>query len=214
VLHPKGYHKITGKYGPGNRLLEMTRYGQDGQQAQVFSYAANGQVLRSITFIPPEPAAQSDQTVVRVVTVFDKRGRPGEVLFCDKSGRPVLTRRGYSRYTQGYDDKGRPTRRTYYDLTRKPVSTHVVVVAVLPGSQAQRVGLKPGDILVRYDGRPVSQADLFIRDRQAERKTDKPRPLVVQRRDRSLSVQVSPGLLGLEVNDAVPPPAAKGAPAD
>jgi S1-C subfamily serine protease len=140
--------------------------------------------------------------VARVVTVFDVWSRPREVLFCDDAGRPVLTRRGYSRYRQAYDE-GRPAKRSYYDLAGKSVSTHVVVMKVAPGSQAQRLGLKAGDVLVRYDGRPVLQAGLFIRGRQAESKTAPPRSLVVQRQERLMILQVSPGLLGVEVDDAV-----------
>jgi S1-C subfamily serine protease len=90
----------------------------------------------------------------------------------------------------------------------------VVVVKVVPGSQAQRLGLKAGDVLVRYDGRPVSQAGLFIRGRQAESKGDPPRSLVVQRQERLFILQVSPGLLGVEVDDMAPPQAARKAPAD
>jgi hypothetical protein len=214
VLRKDGIHKIVLKYDQRNRVLETASYGLGGERLQVFFYAANGRLLRRTTLIPPEPAAQPGQSVARVVTVFDKRGRAGEVLFCDKSGRPVLTRRGYSRYTQGYDDKGQPTRRTFFDLDEKPVSTHVVVVKVAPGGQAQRLGVKPGDILIRYDGRPVFQANLFIRGRQAESKTDPPRSLVVQRQDRLFILQVSPGLLGADFDDLAPPQAASKATAD
>jgi S1-C subfamily serine protease len=117
----------------------------------------------------------------------------------------VLTRRGYARYTQAYDKEGQPARRTYYDLAGKPVPTQVVVVRLAPGGQAERLGLKPGDVLLRYDGRPVAQAHLFLQSRQAE--GSPPRPLAVQRKDRTLTVEVPPGPLGMEVNDTVMPTA-------
>ena len=63
--------------------------------------------------------------------------------------------------------------------------------------------MQPGDILVRYDGGPVTQTFRFIAGRQAEAKTDKPRPLVILRKDKELTVQVAPGLLGVQPSDVV-----------
>lgn len=40
----------------------------------------------------------------------------------------------------------------------------VAVLAILPGSPAERIGLRQGDTLTTLDGRPVESADAFIQD--------------------------------------------------
>src|SRR5205807_658302 len=152
-------------------------------------------------FLPSGTADQAGKLVARMHTLFDEQQRVREVIYRDDSGQPVRTPDGYARFTVAYDSKGRPTGHTYYDQDGKQVSTRVVVVRVAPGSQGQRLGLLPGDILLRYDGQPVTQTDAFIRGRQAESKTDRPRPLVVRRKDRTFTIQVSPGLLGVNMKD-------------
>jgi S1-C subfamily serine protease len=92
------------------------------------------------------------------------------------------------------------------------VSAQVVVVKVLKDSQAQRLGLESGDFLLRYDGRPITQVEPFIRGRQAESKTDPPQSLVVQRKDHTITVKVSPGLLGAQLSDVASLAAAKVTP--
>jgi YD repeat-containing protein len=210
ALYQKLYARLTSRRDTLGRLLERTRFGLDGQATTAYTYRPDGRVLGITSFQRPEPGARPGQTVTRVVRLLDHQGRIREIIFADDSGRPILTRDGYARYTESYDSKDQRAGRTYYGLDGKPVTTQVVVSSVMAGSQAERLSLQVGDILLRYNGRPVTQTALLTRIRQVESKTAPPRPLVVQRKDTTFTVQVSPGELGLGLKDAVPPPSAPG----
>jgi hypothetical protein len=214
ALYKNLFARLTSRHDALGRLQEETRFGLDGQPTVAYSYAPDGRRLRTTQFQRlrrPEPGARPGQSVTRAVRILDNQMRIRETIFTDDSGRPVLTRDGYARFTESYDSKGQPAGRTYFDLAGKPVSTRVVAESVMPGSQAERLGLQVGDILLRYDGQPVTQANLFIRICQAESKTGPARPLVVRRKDQTITVQVSPGQLeGVTLNDAVAPPAPPG----
>jgi YD repeat-containing protein len=207
ALYQTRYARLASRYDALGRLCEQTWFGLNDQRTIAFTFAPGGPILRFTRFLRPEPGDRPGQNVTRVLHHLDDKECIREVTFADNSGRPVLTREGYCRYTQNHDGKGQPAGRTYYNLDGKAVSTRVVVGSVMAGGQAERLGLQVGDILLRYDSQPVTQADFLIRIRQAERKTDPPRPLVVQRKEKIFTVQVSPGLVGAGLNDAVPPDA-------
>jgi S1-C subfamily serine protease len=72
---------------------------------------------------------------------------------------------------------------------------------VQPGSQAERLGIRVGDVLLTYDGKDVVNTIQFNRLRRAQDQLKAPRELKVLRGKRTLTIAVSPGLLGVTMVD-------------
>jgi serine protease Do len=73
----------------------------------------------------------------------------------------------------------------------------------VPGSAADRLKLQAGDVVLRYDGKPVTQAHLLIRAFAAN-KGGPARPLVVLRGGKELTLQ-APSPLGVAFEDVAQP---------
>lgn len=84
-----------------------------------------------------------------------------------------------------------PLGSVYEDVSRPEVWK------VLPGGQAERIGLETGDLVLTYDGQPVRTND-EIRNAQAMAlgSTD-PIPITVKRRNEEIEFNVRPGPLGV-----------------
>ena len=84
---------------------------------------------------------------------------------------------------------------------------------IVPGGAAEALGLKPGDVLIRYDGKEVQDMAHFISGRAAEKPDDPKRVLRVRRGEQELEFQVSPSKIGVELRDRlVPDPASPDKP--
>jgi S1-C subfamily serine protease len=84
------------------------------------------------------------------------------------------------------------------------VTVEAVVSKVFPGGQAVRVGVRVGDILVRYDGAPVKNTTSFQHASTTGFKDSPLRELIVLRDGSSLTFSVAPGPIGVETLDRVP----------
>ncbi|HEV2494410.1 MAG TPA: trypsin-like peptidase domain-containing protein [Terriglobia bacterium] len=76
----------------------------------------------------------------------------------------------------------------YYQL---PDDTGILVMNVEPGSPAERAGLREGDIIIGYDGRPVPGIDRLhklLTEAQVERRT----PLTIVRGTEKSTLQIVP----------------------
>jgi S1-C subfamily serine protease len=135
-------------------------------------------------------------------------GRVTEETYCGADGRAVQTRFGYARYTVTYGAQGQETARAYYGLDGRRVQTRVTVLGVTAGGVGERVGLRAGDVLLRYDGQPVTQVVAFNRARGAAGKGAALKPLVVLREGEERTIPVPPGLDGVELLDVAAPPGA------
>jgi S1-C subfamily serine protease len=89
-----------------------------------------------------------------------------------------------------------------FDAEGQPVATELVATLVLPGGQADILGLQAGDVLTHYAGEQL-QGDAmgFIRMRKAEPADGPAQELRVRRGGRELRLQVKPGKLGLGIQD-------------
>lgn len=67
---------------------------------------------------------------------------------------------------------------------------------VLPRSQGERIGLKPGDLLLSYNGRPVETNDDVRKAQALALGSEGKIPLVVLRGEKELEFSVQPGPLG------------------
>jgi len=75
----------------------------------------------------------------------------------------------------------------------------IEVISVSPDSQAERIGLKVGDILTHYDGHPVFSTNFFTSERDAEPMHGTARELNILRGKQELTFKISPGKLGVEL---------------
>ena len=100
-----------------------------------------------------------------------------------------------------YDQVGLPTRRTYFDEQGKIVPIEVSVREVLPKGQADRVGLKAGDVIVASDGVAVSTVRILVTRRSAEFDFSKKHELTVLRGGEKKTFSVLPGPLSVDLMD-------------
>jgi S1-C subfamily serine protease len=132
---------------------------------------------------------------------FDVRGNRIETAFFGTDGQPALRKDGYARVVSEYDERNLPIKTFYFDAQGKPVTGRVVVVAVRPGSQGERLGLRPDDVLSAYNGEPITDWVSLVYRRRSERSRGGPSELRISRGDTTLSVTLSPGLLGATLKD-------------
>ena len=82
---------------------------------------------------------------------------------------------------------------------KSSISGSLKVLQVIPQGQSGKLGVKVGDLLVWYDGYPVTDLQQFIYARQMEKfwKRTTPREMRVLRNGKILTFRVNPGLVGL-----------------
>lgn len=177
VLLKEGFAKWTARFNARGNQVEQTYFGIDGQPA-----------------LGPNALAGW-------ASKFDVRGNRIETTYFGTDGQPTLRKEGYARVVSDYDEKNLPTKTLYFDAAGKPVTGRVVVVAVRPGSQGQRLGLRPDDVLSAYDGEPISDWTSFIYRSRAERNRGRSPELRIVRGDTTLKLKLSPGILGATLKD-------------
>ena len=80
----------------------------------------------------------------------------------------------------------------------------IVVNHTLPSSQAEKMGLKEGDVFVEYDGKFFSDSAKFINYRKTEERENS-RELIVLRGEEWFSFNVFPGQMGADLGLQVTP---------
>jgi hypothetical protein len=138
---------------------------------------------------------------------YDERGNIIDEAFFNEAGKPVACKDGYARSKSRYDEYGTKIDISYYDPAGKPLRARVKITAVFPRTQAARLGLRPGDIVVSYRGVEVKNQYRFIADRRTERPGDSPKELRILRGDKMLTGRVAPGPLGAQLQDEIIPEA-------
>jgi regulator of sigma E protease len=76
----------------------------------------------------------------------------------------------------------------------RPAEEQITVAAVSPGSPADEAGLKPGDVIVAVNGKPVEQSRYGQEEviRVIRSSTEKPLTLTVKRADATLDITAAP----------------------
>lgn len=175
-----GYARIAMKYDSRGNLIDMTLYDKDGELAQV----ASG--------------------ISRIEFRYDAKGNKISEAYFGADQQPVLNVKGYARWSSSYDSAGRHVDRQYFGLKGELLQFEVVVTEVFPGTQGAKLGIQKGDILVRYNGSEVSDAQSFTADlvRRAEDPKN-PRILEIRRGGELLKFEIDPGLLGVALADRI-----------
>jgi hypothetical protein len=203
--HKDGYHMLTKLYDPRGRKREETGFGPSGSRTVVRQYDEGK--IRLATWHTDETARRRfGPHAAQRRQEFDEDGRVVQERFTDAAAVPVQTAAGYSRFQVEYDPEG-PPRRLYFDKAGQAVPTQVRVQGIEPGSRGEKLRLQTGDVLVRYDGKPVTQAEAFEWQHKEEASPARPRPLVLRRNGKEEIVSLPPGPHGLDLLDVAKPPA-------
>jgi hypothetical protein len=225
-----GAYGISFRYDAQKRPIEIIFLGEDNQpmrnsegwQRQTIAYDDQGNKIEQTRY-----GLDGSQGYMTVRDRFDSQGRQIEEAFFDSDGKPTRvkgrTPRGYTlrktEYGPGGSEKHTllgfdPAVWGYETMTRAanhvqcldqhgvPVPTELVVTMVLPESQAEKLGVRVGDVLTHYDGEPI-QGDVltFIKRRKAERADGSAHEVRVRRQGHELRFEVKPGKLGLGLQD-------------
>jgi hypothetical protein len=126
---------------------------------------------------------------------LDANGRLIDEQTLDFEGKPLVTKLGYWRISRTYDDAGNVTGSTFYGEGNRPVQVEVFVTRVTEGTQAARVGLQAGDVLVSYAGQRIRWVPQLVPMTQ----TGPPgkRTLEVRRNGKPLRFELEPGRIGI-----------------
>ena len=134
-------------------------------------------------------------------SVYDARGLEVRRQFFDVAGEPVSLPGVYYGWQTSYDNRGRVVERLSLGAGGEPLPLEVRVTEVLAGSQAETLGLRAGDVVVRYGGTPIDRsATLSQRVREPG---DETRQLIIRRGAAVLEYTVDAGPLGIRLEEAV-----------
>jgi YD repeat-containing protein len=203
-LAQAGYHKLVARYDERGKRSEITSFSTRGRKLVRRAYDEQGKVLRTTLFFYQDAQTIEllGEAVASIARTTDDKGRLCEETYHGSNGKLVRNRHGQARVTIAYDDKSAPLSRSYFDESGKPLATRVVVQKVLPDTQAERLKLQVGDILVSYDGRPLNQVmDLPTWPAGNARKDNRSRLLVILRKGETITVKVAAEPLGVNLAD-------------
>jgi TIR domain/PDZ domain len=178
--------------------------GVDGYASARVKRNAAGQVLEVAYFDEsgrPIIASRLGAAVRR--WAYDDAGRVAEVTTHDVKGGLIQNAQGFSTMRFSYDEYSREIGRAVFDVTGQKLDYRTVVDRVLPGSFAMEVGLRPGDVILTYDGEIVVNSHQFTNTLELF-KGDRSRELRIARGTQILTLDVKPGrLTGLQLAERV-----------
>jgi YD repeat-containing protein len=217
ALNVQGIAGWTAKYDERDNQTEQVFIDKAAQPMRIkagyarliWKYDERDNVIEEACFNEAGQLTRSADGYARTVTKYDDRGNETEKASYDDTGKPVTGSAGFARSTEKYDSRGNLTERLYYDADGKVLTPQVLVSGIEWAGQAARLGLQRGDILMTYDGQPVTDTAVFISQRRQEPSGDKARELIVQRGSKRLSFSVTPGLLGATLRNQMPRARAK-----
>jgi CTP:molybdopterin cytidylyltransferase MocA len=205
------------RYDERGNIIEAAFFGADDKPTlnedslarMTLRYDARGNIIEQAYFgVDGRPTLLSKSDFARMTRHYDERGNVVEMAAFDAEDHPVLIDDIGAKVLYSYEDSGRRISVVYLDEHGQVVPVEVEVTGILPDSTAMRIGLKPGDRLLSYDGELIHGMDQFIAVVGEARPGLK--TLIYRRGDTTASVQVPPGRLGVDIANvrAAPPPAA------
>jgi len=218
LLQPEGYAISRQTYDEHRRITEQSYYGEDGKLRRLpDGYARFTREYDNLGHQTAEAYFKEDGKLVRGPDGFatgraryDDHGRMIETSFHDETDALTSNVDGLARVIIHYDDDGKSSI-SLQGAHGEILERHTKVVSIRPGSQEERLGLKPGDIIQRYNGHDIKAMDELIK--ATKEPGDAPRELVVLRGKALLKFQVQPGLIGIEMRNILEPvPAQKPSP--
>ena len=201
-----GFASFVMEFDPESRREEGRYSAADGSLAAdasglakwVTFYDANGLAVDTAFFGADGRPGGGPDGFARRVRETDAAGRPLEEHYFDASGKPTVHRLGWAKIRASYGDDG-SAERYYLDLEDRPMQLRTFIVAVIPGGQAEALGLRSGDIVVSYGDNPIDSSGTL--SKLVRETGDESRPVVIQRGSSTLEVEVEPGPLGIQLED-------------
>jgi hypothetical protein len=207
VLLEDGYAKITKQYDERGNLIVIAHYGTNGNAvlhkggyAKIRNeYDDRGHVIAQMYLGFNDKPVQDADGVAKYTNKYDGRGYVIEEAYFGLDGKPTLHKDGYSKFTVRYDRHGL-RQLTFRDLQDREIPIAVLVETVLPGSQAERIGIQQGDHLNSYDGQKLSSFQHLIALVDKARIIGS-RVLTVQRKSETINFNVQPGTIGVRLRN-------------
>ena len=181
TLHSDGNHRFTARYDERGNRVEQAYFGLDGKPCLV------------------------KDGYHRVTFRYDKHGNRVELALFGLDGKPCLHKEGYHRGTKNYDERGRLVATAVFDVAGKRLHCRILVGKVSPGSLAAKAGLREGDVLLRYAGKDLTTAALFLGLRGDEGSSGPPHKLDLLRQGKALTVELPPGEPGMTLLNKASP---------
>ncbi len=196
-------HKTLQKFfGPDNAPCVHA----EGNAATVFRYNDIDQQTEH-TFLDRDgrPMVLKQFGYARSLGEYDGHGNLVKTEYQGPDGKPMNGPKGFARRTRTYE-LDRPTSSAYFDSNGKELRPRVVVRSVVPGSVADRMGIRVDDVFTHYDGKEVSDVVRFSFVRDAEPVDGPKRTLRVLRAGKPLEFALPPGKIGMNLDDVMPEP--------
>jgi WD40 repeat protein/serine/threonine protein kinase len=134
----------------------------------------------------------------RSVDRYNDRSSLAETRILDKDSRLVVPPAlGFARRVFAYDAQGNLTDVSCFDAGGNPLVSRLVVRSVVPEGQGWRLGIRPGDVLLTFNGRPIHNAAQFLSMRRTREEGD----LVLEREGVRRTVRLQAGLIGCHLRD-------------
>jgi hypothetical protein len=211
IIDERGYHRFILKYDERENIIEALLFDiedkptlyKDGFHKIASKYDDRGNRTEQAYFDTDGKPTLHKNGYHRYTAKYDDRGNQTEWAFFDTEGKPTLHKDGFHRYTSKYDDRGNEIERAFFDLNGQPLKTEIVVKEVQPDGQAEKLGIKSGDIFTHYDGKPLRYSFQFDTAHDAQPPDGSPKELKVLRDGQELIFMISPGKIGAVLGNRV-----------
>jgi hypothetical protein len=205
-----GFCSATMKYDQRGNKVEERYFGPDGKPTShaegyariTWTYDSRNNIAEQVFFDARGKPFLVADGFARVTYVWDARGNLTEEACHGIDGKPASNKQGYARRTAKFSPNDAQIDAAYFDVDGKPLRVEVVVAEVVPGSQAERLGLRVGDVLVEHDNQGIVNTFRFVASRQQDEKRQ-PTELHALRDGRRIRFLVGPGKLGAVLEDRV-----------
>jgi len=193
MLNKWGFHKSREKYDEHGKTIEMALFDTFGNLTEIRD--GNDRVLMKASFDNRGQPTFNQNGVHKFTRKYDEHGKVIELAFFPTSVNDI------HKITYEYNTQGKEVNRKYFDVNGRPIQTQVVVVSIVPNSQAEQLGIQVGDIFTYYDGKPIMNYVLFTTNHDSEPADGPPKKLTVLRKGKKRTFKVKPGKIGVELAD-------------
>jgi tRNA A-37 threonylcarbamoyl transferase component Bud32 len=199
-----GYSRTARVYSDNGRRIETRRFRADGHifvytsavECSVIRFDDRGQEIERRFLTDDGKPMRNSEGYAGWRHLHDENGNIIECSFFDIEGRPCSAINGVARWTARLDPANSELVKTHFDLAGRPLQAAVKIVQVTAGGTAERIGVRVGDLVVTYGGRPVSTSAQFLELREREKPDAAPNDLVVRRGDERVTLPLPPGTVG------------------
>jgi len=161
----------------------------DGWPTRVLrQYRDRGGLLRKSEYV-------DDAGVVRLALDIDEKSRAIGTSYFGVQGLPQRGPAGFAKSRVLTFDEFGGADMEFEDERGKPVEPAILVTSVKEGRTGARAGLRPYDLILRYDGRDIHYGEFAARTRAPGRVV---REIVVLRGNALVTLQAEPGALDVE----------------